>query len=1257
MNKRFTLILLLSVFSTIVTKAEWIPFSKEKTKASPPKVTLISSDAKSTVFRVELSGVGISEIVSGGKAYQSIDLMTESHTTVAGSPLIPYLAEILAVPDQAGITAEIIETGKTLTFRSMHLPPASQSQWEGQALRSQTEDPEAYRSDTPFPETGVMVDPPTVFRDFRIARVSVYPVSYIASRNELQIVSSLTIRVNYGKGPVVNPKNTPRKKIAPSFGKLYRSSILNYQEMLNTYYRGVEDGREVILCIMPDGFYDSFQGYATWKRQSGTDVRITKFSDIGANANNPVPIKNHITDAYINWEYPPTYVLMIGDDGKFPKKIATFPDYSFPWEEYFVAVDGVDFFPDIMVGRFTNETDFTLQVMVNKFKMYEKTPFVSDPAWFKKGVCCSNNAYASQVATKRFAYNIMMNDGGFTSVDTLMSDGDPWTGEPCTVDLDDVTSAINNGRSYLNYRGEGWDSGWSASCYSFQVQDVSSLTNGQMMPFVTSIGCGVAMFDSWNGNCFGEEWIEMGSIANPKGAACFIGPTSNTHTAYNNSIDRGIYVGMFREGMDTPGQAMFRGKLYLYNSWGVNDPWVEYHYKIYCVLGDPSIHIWKDVPLQVTCNYPSTINVGDNHIEVYVEHLSTGQPVSNAEVCITGAEVFATGICNENGIATIDFTPETVENLTITIRGGNVIPFQGVISVVQPEVLVMPDDDPAVYDANGNNDGLVNPNEQGSLTYTLKNWGSGTAANVQATLTTTGTEFVEIITTNPVGFGTINAGNTATGSPFLFLVNPSCPVGQVVSFQLHVTSTSSSWDYSFDLKISGCDIGIKNYVIHDFSAAEPNFRLDPDETVALVLELENTGDDSASEVTGTLTSENPYVEIIDSFGEFGTMSINDTSLNKINYFKFNLSPACPAGSIIDFQVLFETTGGLYPYQKVRTLSIPVSSFLPADYTGPDAYGYYAYSGDDSFYDQTPVFNWMEISGVGNVINTGGASEYTRTVSIPFTFRYYGNDFSQVRVSTDGWIAFGSGTQTTFNNQVLPNDDNVNNMVAIFWDNLINTDYINGNILTYNDQINHRFIIEWDGVTINSNGASEGWTKFQAILLDPAFYPTVTGDGEILVQYFTADDVLSMTAGIENAAQDIGLLYVCNNTYDPTASEIKAGTVIKYTTNPPFETIITAVNGSGDPGSGGLLQQNKPNPFHSRTVISYSTHAPGNVTLKIFDIRGVLVKTLVNGHQAAGQHNAEWDGTDTKGSSAGPGVYFYRIETNDQSQTLKMIRLN
>ena len=276
--------------------------------------------------------------------------------------------------------------------------------------------------------------------------------------------------------------------------------------------------------------------------------------------------------------------------GNAPVKYWTGDGWTFVNEDYFVELEGNDYFPEMMIGRFTNYNgtngggEYILQIMVNKFLKYEKYPNTSETDWYKKGIVCSNNYYSSQVETKRFAAQQMMQNGNFISVDTMMSN------QQCTYDEGDIVAALNNGRSYLNYRGEGWDDGWHADCYYFSSSHVNSLNNANKLTFVTSIGCGVAMFDA--GNCFGETWIEMGSLTEPsRGGCAFIGPTSNTHTAYNNSIDKGIYIGMFPpagglgESLDSPGEALLNGKLYMYARFGNSDPYVQYHYKIYCVLG------------------------------------------------------------------------------------------------------------------------------------------------------------------------------------------------------------------------------------------------------------------------------------------------------------------------------------------------------------------------------------------------------------------------------------------------------------------------------------------------------------------------------------------------------------------------------------------------------------------------------------------------------------------------------------------------
>jgi hypothetical protein len=1258
MLKSILLVLLISLLVPFKMMAEWVPVDKNKTSNMPPNVTLLRDDNNSTVIKIEISGFDLKEFISEDKTFQSVDLLSEIFTTDPGYPKLPYIAKILAIPDQAGISVEVLETGKVQTFKDIYLPPARLSWLEGEPEPPYKENIDAYRSDEVYPKEFAKLEPPSIFRDFRIVRVSVFPVRYIPAKKELQVVSSITVRINYGHGEVVNPKTTPKKAIASSFAKLYRSFIFNYQNVLDKLYNGKEDGREVMLCIMPDEFIGSFQIYADWKRQSGTDIHVTKFSDIGANSSNPLIIKNHIADAYYNWEYPPTYVLLVGDDGIFPKKIVTYPDYSFPNEDYFVEIDGPDYFPEMMIGRFTNEGDYRMQVMINKFMLYEKNPYTTNTDWFKKGTVCANNSYASQVETKRFTASLMLQSGGFTSVDTLMSDGDYW-GLNCTVDLNDIINAINEGRSYLNYRGEGWYYGWYANCYNFFTENVSSLNNGERFTFVTSIGCGVAMFDVDGGNCFGEEWIELGSLTNPRGAVAFVGPTSNTHTAYNNNIDKGIYIGMFKEGMDTPGQALLRGKLYMYNVFG-NEYYVEYHYKVYCVLGDPSIHIWKDVPLEVNVNYPPSIPTGNNQLEFTITFASSGEPVENAQVCLAGNEIFITGISDSTGKVVIEMTPEIQETLSVTVRGGNVIPYQGTLDVIQPiEELIEPEGDPIIVDLDGNTDGLVNPNENCTITVTLKNWGIQTVSNIQATLSSADTNNVQIISTNPVSFGNLDPGASYFGNPFQFYVKPACPVGQIIPLQLHVTSSISSWDYMYNVEVKGCELVVYNFMVNDAGSPNENYRMDPGETVQLFISIMNNGDDVAPNVMGILTSNDQYITIEDSIGSYGTLNIDSVSLNIENHFIVSVSAACPIEYLAEYSLKLYTREGNYPYQTIPTLTIPVSLPIHSDYTGPDAYGYYAYSTGD-FFDQTPDYNWFEIDGIGDQIYVPGISDFTETVILPFTFKYYGIDYNQLRISTDGWIAFGSGTQTASLNLPMPNDDNVNCMVAGFWDDLYDIATVEGHILYYYDNESHRFIIEWDSIALNHFGSEPNIEVCQTILLDPEFYLTQTGDGEIIIQYKKVESPESCTVGIENHTQDIGLQYVYNRDYDPTASHITNEFAIKFTTEPPFNSLITSVEddkeGSNLTHNGFVLEQNQPNPFNSHTWIDYSLPEKSNVSLYIFTVRGELVRTLQNGQQPVGKHSVEWDGMNNTGNPMSSGIYFYRLQTEGFTGTRKMFML-
>jgi hypothetical protein len=176
-------------------------------------------------------------------------------------------------------------------------------------------------------------------------------------------------------------------------------------------------------------------------------------------------------------------------------------------------------------------------------------------------------------------------------------------------------------------------------------------------------------------------------------------------------------------------------------------------------------------------------------------------------------------------------------------------------------------------------------------------------------------------------------------------------------------------------------------------------------------------------------------------------------------------------------------------------------------------------------------------------------DFTATASLPFTFKYYGKNYSSVRVSSDGWLALGSGTQTSYTNYPLPHNDNVTNMVGLFWDDLFEgSNNPTSKLLYYGDVANHRFIVEWDSV--GHYGGTTQRETFQAILYDPAFYPTPTGDGEIVFQYRIVGEEGGCTIGIEDSTQTIGMQYYYNGVYDPTATYIRDGAAIKFTTQPP-----------------------------------------------------------------------------------------------------------
>jgi hypothetical protein len=184
--------------------------------------------------------------------------------------------------------------------------------------------------------------------------------------------------------------------------------------------------------------------------------------------------------------------------------------------------------------------------------------------------------------------------------------------------------------------------------------------------------------------------------------------------------------------------------------------------------------------------------------------------------------------------------------------------------------------------------------------------------------------------------------------------------------------------------------------------------------------------------------------------------------------------------------------------------------------GPDAFGYLWMNSDDPSGDV--VYNWIEAGeGIGTEITalTNQDDAYT-TITLPRPLSLYSTTYTDLVVSTNGWLSFITQTSSYLTNGTIPNAAAPNGIIAPFWDDLdlSGTEGTLGHIYSYDDAANNRFIVQWDEVPHYSGTPASPRYTFQAVLND---------DGSVVFQYETMDGVRnSATVGVENTTGTDGL---------------------------------------------------------------------------------------------------------------------------------------
>ena len=160
--------------------------------------------------------------------------------------------------------------------------------------------------------------------------------------------------------------------------------------------------------------------------------------------------------------------------------------------------------------------------------------------------------------------------------------------------------------------------------------------------------------------------------------------------------------------------------------------------------------------------------------------------------------------------------------------------------------------------------------------------------------------------------------------------------------------------------------------------------------------------------------------------------------------------------------------------------------------------------------------------------------------------------------------------------------------------------------------------------------------------------------------------MTITEGIVNASQmymlsglDQNQLYFISANHDlyGTIEEVFTSRSMMSVKNFQFSSGQLATDKDLDQIPNSFtLEQNFPNPFNPVTTIRYTVSDHQQINISVFDMRGNLVKNLLNSSQWPGVKTVQWDAADSRGNMVSAGVYFYKMRAGGFIQTKKMILL-
>jgi len=1063
--------------------------------------------------------------------YTKINTNSKGETSVIGMPKLPQFSTFLMLDPQKKYDVTYT-TKDSYILEDIEIIPNQKIEKGLEKITIDEKDISFYSSSQTYPYDNVILSKPMVMRDLVLSNITIIPFQYYPNTRQLEVYKTIDIHVHeVGETADIRRREMPASKV---FENIYKNSIINYNNESRDEYQ-----QSAILYIGPSNAISNstFSDLVEWRRQRGYVVYTATTSQTGSSSSS---IKNYIEDAYDDFDPPPEYVTFIGDvDGSYT--IPTFYNghghnsYGNDCEgdHPYSQLDGNDLLPEVLLGRMSIRSSSELTTVVYKILNYEKATYLDNYEYYYEKAAMAGDPSSSGnscVITKESIKQSLENHGfGDVSIKTSGSGWATW-----------MENELEDGVLFFNYRGYLGMSGFSTG-------DVDGANNGWKLPFATILTCGTGSFAE-DQTAMSEKFFRAGSVTNPRGGVAAIGTaTWNTHTLFNNIVDLGIYDGLLADDVETAGAALASGKLALYNTYP-GDPyeWISAFTQWNNLMGDAATHIYSDTPEVFSVTHNSIVSYGTNYLDVEVLD-SRGNPVIDSQVSllVDNDEIATNLFTNSLGQVTFSLNPNESNNMVLTVTKLDHKPYQGTVSISDNNLNVNYDNSENII-INDDNDGMAFAGETCGLSIPLINHGSQTASSLTATLTSTSNQ---VVISNPtVDYPNIVSGATVYSDDFIISILPSAKQYEDLELRLTVfDNNSNQWESEIPLDVMGSLLMVNS--IGYFQ---------PGQTTDLDITLLNTGMLTATNITGQLQYNGTEIEINDANGTWNSLATGESTASN-NSFNITISNNIVTGSQFILQLLLESTEG---YSSVENYALTVGSVSVSDPMGPDEYGYYIYDSGDIDYDLAPVYDWIEISSSGTNLNLSNSGNGNWSgngpighVNLPFTFKFYGLEYNEITVCTNGWVSPGYADAESFRNYPIPGAGGPTPMIAAFWDDLETGN--NGDVYVYST--NQYVIIQWDDM--KTNWANDNNT-FQMIIYNDSAQPN--GDNNIKIQYqdfnntssgsFTAYPPIHgsyATIGIENQLSNDGLQYSYYDEYPVPAMELSDQTALYITTQAPI----------------------------------------------------------------------------------------------------------